>query len=100
MQYDYVRRYDISTLLPLTKWPPSFRMILLCYFFSVDDVSRSTTIPELFIHSSTLHFGFRISILYFINGEIATPINHIKKANVPILVGLMKAIGILFSIKR
>ena len=42
-------------------------------FFSTD-VSRSTTIPELFIHASTLHFGFRISILYFIIGEIAAPI--------------------------
>ena len=95
-----VCRYDMSTSMPLTKWPPNFRMILLCYFFSVDDVSRSTIIPELFLHASTLQFGFRISILYFIIGEIAAPINHMKWASVPIPVGLMKAIGILFSIKR
>ena len=71
--------YDIvldsmSTSLPLTKWPPNFRMILICYFFSTNDVSSSTTKPEIFIHASTLHFGFRISIFYFSDGEIAAPI--------------------------
>ena len=33
-----IRRYDMSTSLPSTKWPPNFRMILICYFFSADDV--------------------------------------------------------------
>ena len=89
----------MSTSLPLTKWPPNFRMILICQFFPAHDVFSSTTVPELFIHSSTLYFGFRIWIFYFINGEIAAPINHMKRANVPIPVGLMKAITYLFSMK-
>ena len=41
-----------------TKWPTNFRMILICYFFSVDAVLSSTTIPEVFIHASTLHSVF------------------------------------------
>ena len=52
------RRYDMSTSLPLTKWPPNFRMILICYYFSVDAVLNSTTIPQVFIHTSTLHSLF------------------------------------------
>ena len=90
----------MSTSLPLTKWPPNFRMTLICYFFSTHDVSSSTTIPKRFIHDSTLHFGFRISTFYFINGEIAAPINHMKWASVLIPVGLMQAFGIYFSMKR
>ena len=35
---DGLLRYDMSTLLVLTKWLPNFRMILICYFFSADDV--------------------------------------------------------------
>ena len=53
-----LRRYDMSTSLPLTKWPPNFRMILICYFFSVDAVLSSTTVPEVFTHASTLHSLF------------------------------------------
>ena len=52
------------------------------------------------MHASTLQLRFRISIFHFINGEIAAPINHMKWANVPIPVGLMKDIGIFFSMKR
>ena len=90
----------MSTLLPLTKWPPNFSMILICYFFSANDVSSSNTIPELFMDASILHLGFRTSIFYFIDGEIAAPRNHMKWANVPIPVGLMKDTDILFSMKR
>ena len=53
-----LRRYVMSTSLPLTKWPPNFRMILICYFFSAGGVVNSTTITELCIHASTLHFAF------------------------------------------
>ena len=53
-----LRRYDMSTSLPLTKWPPNFRMILIFYFFSVDAVLSSTTISEVFTHASTLYFLF------------------------------------------
>ena len=84
----------MSTLLPLTKWPSNFRMILICYFFSADDVSSPITIPNLFIHASTLHFGFQISTFYFINGGVVAPINHMKLSNVQIPVGFMKATGI------
>ena len=89
------RRYDMSTLLLLTKWPPNFRMILICNFFSADDVLSSTTITKLFIKASTLHFLYRISIFLFINGEIAAPINHMKSANVPKVERFMKATGII-----
>ena len=57
-----LRRYDMSTSLPLTKWPPNFRMILI-YFFSTGDVPSLTTMPELFMHVCTFHFLFRIFIL-------------------------------------
>ena len=90
----------MSTSLPLTKWPPNFSMILICYYFSANDVSSSKTIPELSMDTSTLHLGFRISIIYFIDGEIVAPINHMKWATVPIPVGLMKDIDILFSMRR
>ena len=33
-----LRRYDMSTSLPLTKWPPNFSMILICYLFSASEV--------------------------------------------------------------
>ena len=82
----------------LTKWPPNFRMILICFFFfSTNDVSSSTTKPENFIHASTLHFGFRISIFYFNDGKIAAPMNHMKSANVLIPIGFMKATGIYLA---
>ena len=85
------RRYDMSTSLPLTKWPPNFRTILICYFFTTDDVFSSKSILKLFIHTPTLHCVFRISIFYFGNGKIAAPTNHMKSANVPFPVGFMKA---------
>ena len=84
----------MSTSLPLTKWPPNSKMILICDFFSADDVLSSTTIPKLFIQASTLHFLFWISIFLFINGEVAVPINHMKLANVPKAESFMKATGI------
>ena len=60
-------------------------------FFSADDVLRSTSIPDHFIHICTLHIVFRISIFYFSNGKIPAPINHIKLANIQNPVGFMKA---------
>ena len=73
----------MSTYLPLTKWPPNFRVILICYFFSAEYVLSSTTISKFFIQASSLRFVFRISIFLFIMGGIAAPINHMKSANVP-----------------
>ena len=87
----------MSTSLPLTKWPPNFRMILICDFFSADDILTSTTITKLFIKASNLHFLFRISIFLFINGEIAAQINHMKSANVPKAQSFMKATGIILA---
>ena len=55
-----------------------FSLILIFYFFSANDVSSSKALPELFMNTSTLHLGYRISIFYFIEGEIAAPINHMK----------------------
>ena len=86
----------MSTSLPLTKWPPNFRLMNVL-FFPVNDVSSSTTKPAIFIHASTLHFGFRISIFYFSDGKIAVPMNHMKSANVPIPVGFMKVTGIYLA---
>ena len=85
----------MSTSLPLTKWPPNFRMILICIFFSVDAILSSTTISEVFTHASTLYFLFSISIFLFINGEIAAPLNHMKSANVPIPESFIKGTGII-----
>ena len=87
----------MSTSLLLTKWPPNFRMILICSYFSANDVLSSTTIPELFIHASTLHFLFWISICLFINGEIAAPINNMKSADVPKPESIMMATGIILA---
>ena len=89
----------MSTYLPLTKWPPNFRVILICYFFSAEYVLSSTTIPKLFIQASSLRFLFRISIFLFVKGGIAAPINHMKSANVPKAESFMKATGIILARK-
>ena len=94
-----VRRYDMSTSLPLTKWPLNFRTILICCFFTTDDVFSSKSILKLFIHTRTLHCIFRILIFYFGNGKIAAPTNHMKSANVPFPVGFMKATVIYLAWK-
>ena len=87
----------MSTYLPLTKWPPNFRVILIFYFFSAEYVLSSTTIPKLFIQASSLRFVFRTSIFLFIMGGIAAPINHMKSANVPKAESFMKATGIILA---
>ena len=47
---------------------------------------------EIFVHASTLHFGFQILMftLFIFKGpgEKLSPINHMKPANVLIPVGL------------
>ena len=68
-------------------------------FLSANDVSSLTTIPVIFMHPSTLHFTFQILIFYFSNGKIAAPMNHMKSANVPIPVGLLKATAIHLASK-
>ena len=78
----------MSTSLPRTKWPPNFRMILICCFVTTDDVFSSRSTLKLFIHTPTLHCIFRISIFYFGNDNIAAPTNHMKSANIPFPVGL------------
>ena len=62
-------------------------------FFSAVDVSRATTIPAHFMHTCTFHFSHRISIFYFSNGKIASPMNHMELANVPNPVGFMKVLA-------
>ena len=65
--------------------------------FSADDVFKSTSILDHFMHVCTWHFVFRISIFYFSNGKILAPINHMKSANIQNPVGIMKVTGICLA---
>ena len=94
-----IRRYDMSTSLPLTKWPPNFRTYLICCFFTTNDVLGSKTILKLFIHTPNSLRVFRISIFYFGNGKVVAPTNHMKSANIPFPVGFMKATVIYLAWK-
>ena len=47
-------------IIAIHKIAAKFKDDINVIVFSADAVSSSTTIPELFIHTSTLHFGLRI----------------------------------------
>ena len=55
-------RYDMSTSLALTKWPPNFRIILICYVFYADDFLSSISIPDHFMNMAFLISNIDISL--------------------------------------
>ena len=72
----------MSTLLSVTKWPPNFRMIFICYVFFVQTTPYAFAFPILNIN--IINFGIS-------NGISAAPISHniMEMANVPNPVGFM-----------